>query len=224
MWAEAFVFDGPPVPLPSPHTPEEAEAWGRGAPEPPPPDPAGPRVCLWSCVWPVWVDVVFLSSMATYFLVGWLVGPSAPDTALALLPTCPRPADPSPLCYDWERPAKKPSPPASGSIRDGSSGSGGWSGDNDDDMAAIECFYGLVCDATRICFGGCRHGGKAPGWQSPAAMAPPGSGAWSGGGSDMVAMECFYGLLRDATVECFGCSYGSTIRRAAGYGDDPPPT
>ena len=48
---------------------------------------------------------------------------------------------------EWERPAMAP-PPL------GSSGSGDSDrSDNDDEKVAMECFYGLIREATRTCYG-----------------------------------------------------------------------
>ncbi|PUZ67996.1 hypothetical protein GQ55_3G479200 [Panicum hallii var. hallii] len=172
---------------------DEAAAWGRG--RRPEEDQAGPGV---------WVEVVVILCVVGTYLLGTM----PPDyfaavtqrtttgsTAVALLPTCLPIAHGPPMCYEWERPsAMAPPPPASGS------GDSDWS-DNDDEKVAMECFYGLVRDATRSC---------SYGWERP-AMAPRGRDSDWSGNDDKAAMECFYGLVRDAAKNCFGWSH-DTVR------------
>ncbi|KAG2550438.1 uncharacterized protein LOC120651622 [Panicum virgatum] len=188
----------------------EAAAWGRG--RRPEEDQAGAGV---------WVQVIaILCGLGTYLLILATMPPyyftavtqrtaATTGTAVALLPTCLPIAHGPPMCYEWDRPAMAP-PPL------GSSGSGDSDrSDNDDEKVAMECFYGLIREATRTCYG----------WEKP-AMAPRGRGSgdsdWSGN-DDKAAMECFYGLVRDTAKICFGCSH-DTVRPDGHGNDDPPPT
>jgi hypothetical protein len=58
---------------------------------------------------------------------------------------------------EWERPAAMAPPPGSSGGSTGGESSWRKAGHNEDD--AMECFYGLVRDATRTCYGMCARPG-----------------------------------------------------------------